>query len=402
MLTRTHKILIGAFGVQVVLALVMWLRGNAATALKEHPILAGLDAAKVTRVQVYGENRPPVDLVKKDKNWVIASSFSYPADAAKITKLATSIAKMAAAEPIATQAARHKQLRVADDEFERKLVITADGKDTTLFVGTPAGMGRSAVRIAGSDDVYAVSGVSAFAAGTAPREWATPAYVDVPRDDIAKVTVQRGGESFEVVRTPAPPAGSGAPPAGDTTTATIDGKPIALEAGETFDTFAADSVISEASNIEMTAPADPKREVSNPVVTITIDRKAAGTASPAPVVVDVFANDDKTYYVRQRGLDRAVTVDKSRLDGAVKVDRSKLVKPPPPPPPKDAGSGAPKGAAPGIPGAPPPTPKAPTPPAPKAATTPPPKAPTPPAAKPATPPAPKPTAPKGGGSNASP
>jgi hypothetical protein len=137
----------------------------------------------------------------------------------------------------------------------------------------------------------------------------------------------------------------------------------------------------------MTAPADPKRDVSNPVMTITIDRKAAGTASPAPIVIDVVANDDKTYYVRQRGLDRAVTVDKGRLDALVKLDRSKLVKAPPP---KDAGTpaipGAPKGAGmpplPGMPGnAPtPPAPKAPTP-APKAATPPAPKAPTPPAPK---------------------
>ena len=368
MLTRTHKILLGVFGVQVVLAVVMWLRGDAATALKEKPILPGLDAAKVTRIQVSGATGAAVDLVKKDKNWVIASSFSYPADTAKVTKLLTPIAKMAAAEPMATQTTRHKQLHVADNEFERKLVITADGKDTTLYVGTPAGMGRSAVRVAGSDDVYAVSGVSAFAAGTEPREWATAAYVDVPRDDVAKVTIQRGAESFELVRTPAPPAGSGAPPAGDTMTANIDGKPIALEAGETFDVVALETMMGDASNIEMTAPADPKRDVSNPVVTITIDRKAGGAASPAPIVIDVVANDDKTYYARQRGLDRAVTVDKGRIEPFIKLDRTKLVKAPPP---KDAGPpaipGAPKGMPPlpGMPGNAPPAP-APKPPAPKA------------------------------------
>src|SRR5262252_3512541 len=127
MLTRTHKILLGAFGVQVVLAVVVWLRGDAATALKAKPILPDVEEAKITRLQVFGATGPAVDLVKKDKDWVIASSFSYPADTAKVTKLLTSIAKMAAAAPMATQTARHKQLKVADDEFERKLVITADG-----------------------------------------------------------------------------------------------------------------------------------------------------------------------------------------------------------------------------------------------------------------------------------
>jgi hypothetical protein len=348
MLTRTHKILLGAFGVQVVLALVVWLRGDAATALKERPILAGLDAAKVTRLQISATTGPAVDLVKKDANWVLASSFSYPADSAKVTKLLTPIAKMAAAEPIATQSTRHKQLRVADDDFERKLVITADGKDTVLYIGTPSGMGRSAVRVGGSDDVYTVSGVSAFAAGSTPRDWATAAYVDVPRSDVAKVTIQRGGESVELAKTSAPPKAEGEP-ASDAITASIDGKPVALEAGETFDTFAIEDLMGNASNIEMTAPADPKRDVGNPIMTIIVERKGAGAASAAPIIVDVVANDDKTYYVRQRGLDRAVAVDKGRLDGLLKVDRSKLVKAPPPAP--DHGPAVPGGPA--NPGTPP-------------------------------------------------
>src|SRR5262249_9079307 len=179
MLTRTHKILIGVLGVQLLLAIVMWVRSGGASALKEQPLLAGFDAAKVTRVQVFasGGDKPAGDLAKKDTTWVLASPFKYPAAATRVTALLTPIAKRAAAEPIATSTTRHKQLRVADADYERKLVITADGKDTTLYVGTPAGIRRTAVRLAGNDDVYAVSGVSAFTAGTEPRDWAHGAYV---------------------------------------------------------------------------------------------------------------------------------------------------------------------------------------------------------------------------------
>ena len=121
-------------------------------------------------------------LVKRDTSWVLASGFDYPVEQTKVTDVLSPIAKLAAAAPIATQASRHKQLHVADDDFERKLVITADGKDLTLFIGGFAGTRRTAVRIGGDDRVYAVAGLSASTAGSEARQWIDTAYVKVPRD----------------------------------------------------------------------------------------------------------------------------------------------------------------------------------------------------------------------------
>src|ERR1044071_3948152 len=150
MLTRFHKILIAALAVQLLLAVIVLTRGDDSAAQKEHPLVPGFDAAKVTRLQVFASdaNKPegsdaeakkPVDLVKRDANWVLASGFDYPVEQTKVNDVLSPIAKLAASAPIATQASRHKQLHVADDDFERKLVITADGKDLTLFVGGFAG-----------------------------------------------------------------------------------------------------------------------------------------------------------------------------------------------------------------------------------------------------------------------
>ena len=58
MLTRFHKILIAALAVQLVLAVIVLTRGDDSAALKEHPIITGFDAAKVTALKVFGK-RPP-------------------------------------------------------------------------------------------------------------------------------------------------------------------------------------------------------------------------------------------------------------------------------------------------------------------------------------------------------
>ncbi|HEX7839109.1 MAG TPA: DUF4340 domain-containing protein, partial [Kofleriaceae bacterium] len=221
MLTRFHKILIAALAVQLVLAVIVLTRGNDSAALKQHPILAGFDAAKVTRLQVLAgdsgnqeaakpEAAKPIDLVKRDAGWVLASGFDYPVESAKVTDVLSPIAKLAAAAPIATQASRHKQLRVADTDFERKLVITAGGQDLTLYIGAPAGARRTAVRVGGDDKVYAVSGITASVIGGEPRQWIDPNYVKIPRDQVGKLVVQRDGQTVELSRSAPPsPAGAG-------------------------------------------------------------------------------------------------------------------------------------------------------------------------------------------------
>lgn len=375
MLTRFHKILIAALAVQLVLAVILLTRGDQSAAQKEHPIVAGFDAAQATRVQVFGsgEGAKPIDLVKKDKDWVMASGFDYPVAQAKVTDVLSPIAKLAAAAPIATQTSRHKQLKVADNEFERKLVITSGGKDLTLFIGAAAGARRTAVRLGGDDNVYAATGLSTAAIATEPRLWVDPSYVKVAVDDIAKVTVKRDDRTLELAREapPAAPAagssegsGSGAgsgsaaapsPPAPEHWMASISGAPVTPAAGETLDEPTITRLIGQAANVEVAAPADPKRDASKPTATITIDHKASGTSTAAPTVVDVIA-DGNSYWVHDRSQPRAVMVDKVRIDDLLNADRDKLIKKPPPPAPAvapgAAGPGPHPGMPPGMPGMP--------------------------------------------------
>src|SRR4051812_35524863 len=122
MLTRFHKILIGLLVLQLGLVALTALRHDDAAPIKEQPLLAGFDAAKVTRLQVFAAgSAKPIDLARRDASWVLASHYDYPVDATKVTDVLTPIAKMAAAAPLSTQKSRHGQLHVADTDFERKL-----------------------------------------------------------------------------------------------------------------------------------------------------------------------------------------------------------------------------------------------------------------------------------------
>jgi hypothetical protein len=312
MLSRTHKILIGMLVVQIALAIVMFARGGDVEPAKARSLLA-LDAAKVTMLQVGSADpaKPPVQLVKQGTGWVVKSSYDYPAKDTKVSDVLVKLTKLAAASPIATQANRHKQLRVADTDFERKIVITADGKDTILFVGNAAGARRTAVRLGGATDVYAV-GLDSYALGSESREWVDTTYVAVPKSDLAKITLTRGASTLELV------------PEGTTWKATLDGVAVTPAAGESLEPGAIDRLVDAATSIELAAPADPKR-AGVPTATLVLERKAQPNASAVPVTIDIVA-DGTAYWVHDRARPNAVTVEKSRLAELLEVTRDKLVK----------------------------------------------------------------------------
>lgn len=358
MLTRVHKILIGLFALQLALVAIVLLRGGDPPLAKDKPLLAGFDPAKVTRVRLFGPSadKPGVDLVKKGPVWIVASHSDYPADTAKVTGMLEPMKKIAAGDPIATSAGRHKQLRVGDKDFDRKIVLDVEGAgERTIHIGNPVGTRRTAIRIGGSE-VYAATDVSTFQAD--PAGFVGTKYVDLQKADIERVALRRGQTMIELARESAAPAGSGSagsgsaagsaaapmPTAAPTWAVTIDGNALKLGAGESLDTDAIDRILGQVTSIDLRKPADPKRDASAPTATITLHKKGV----EQPVVLDAIA-DGESYWVRQRDLDRAILVDKGQLAEAIELERDKLVKKPPLPAPPGAGTPSPHGAIPGLP-----------------------------------------------------
>lgn len=327
LLTKTNKLLIGVLAVQVVLLFVIAIRSSGTSGpVKDQVLLAGFDAGAVTRVQLFADSKATgIDLVKRGKDWVMASHFDYPVDAAKVETALAPLAKMAAAEPTATAASRHKQLHVADGEFDRKLIVTAGGKDTIIFIGTSAGLRRNAVRLGGSEDVYGAAGISASTFGAQPRDWVKGSYYETPNKEITKISIQRDNRTVTIEKVVAADAGSGsgsgsgAPPSGeDRWNVSIDGAPVKLETGEKVDTFAINTVVSDIARIEA-SPADPKRDASKPTATVAVTR-SGGTDT-----FDVILVEGINYWIKQRGVERATSIDKDRFKSVIDADRKSLV-----------------------------------------------------------------------------
>ena len=352
-MNKPNRILLGVLAVQIVLVLLVRLGREDTSVGKLEPILPALAADEVDRVRVFdrtapapeGEaaapakgkpgEAPSVDLVKKNGAWVLASHFEYPVDAAKVTDLLDKIAGMRSRGPLASGAARRKQLEVADDSYQRKVIVTSGGKDTTFFVGGSAGSNQTSVRLAGQDAIHGVTGLTAFGIGERASAWVDGAYVDVPDDRITALDIVNAGGSFHFER---------AADGGDWKVS-VGGQPLTPPAGMEINKAEITKLVNKASKIYLAEPGDPKRAIDKPLATVTLHVKPEAAEPPAPEagkdagateaapsqaaeqrVVEIAAADQKDRsYVREKGRDVAALVEALTLTDLVEVNRERLL-----------------------------------------------------------------------------
>jgi hypothetical protein len=350
---KLNRILVGVLGFQVALVLLFHLVGDDTSIGSFEPLVAGLAKDKLERVRIFDatapdqsgaaekkddaakkdKNAPAVDLVKKGEAWVLASHFDYPVDADKVTDLVGKIEGLRSRGAIASGKARQKQLEVADDSYQRKVVITAGGKDVTLYLGASAGSRQSSVRLAGQEEVHGVLGLTAFGVSAQPSGWAEGAYVDVPAERIATLDLVNANGTFHFERAAS----------GNGWQVSHNGQPITPPAGMELNKSEIDKVVTRASKISMAEPGDPKRAIDKPLATVTLrllpEHEGAGAADAGAAeqvstidenqdrVIEIAASDKKDrYYVREKGKPTAILVEALSITDLAEITRDRLQK----------------------------------------------------------------------------
>lgn len=357
-MNRLNKILLVVLLAQLALTALVWRSSTPEAPEPPRPLVAGFDATKVTKLVLHADKSsapgatttPPLELVKRGEGWVVASSYDYPAQAAPILELLGKLGGLTHTGAIASSAARAKQLGVAEEDYQRKLVATLDGKEVTLLIGNPVGSRQTAVRLGGKSDIFAISGLSPWAVSTSLTTYVSTTYAEVPRDRVSKISIARAGQTLELVKD------------GAQWKASIDGTPLSLAAGESLDQAVIEEVLGQVSQVELSSVADPKVTLGNEKAVISVWTTApepaagaagagaaaaagagsaagsggavAGAAAPPasmPVsaaphwVLAVYEQEGK-YLAQRRGASHAVMVETSRLGTIVELGRAKLVK----------------------------------------------------------------------------
>lgn len=377
-MNTTNKALIGVLALQGILALLLLSRSDSAAIGKLKPVLPGFDAQKLERIEIFkqfdapagataAQLTPDITITKKDGKWVVSTYFDYPAGQKKLDTFFEKVSAMQSRGPIATAKARQPQLQVAEDKFLRKVVLHGQGQEPTiLYVGQSAGAGTTAVRVHGSDAIYAVTGLTVSIAAPSVVGWVDTEYFRVKEKDVVSVKVENAAGTFAFERDgegwklagdaqaaqPAQPAGAKAP------AATADARPL--------NKVAIDTLARNMSLLQFVEPTDPEIPTGSPLAKVTLkvvpqapaegeDKPAEGQAVPASTLSGDFTfiigpERNGRYIVRRTDLP-PVAVSMSHLEPLVSFGPDKMYQPvlPQPAPTHGQQPAAPQGQQPAAP-----------------------------------------------------
>ncbi len=316
-MNKLQRILIAVLAAQLVLAVIVFWPRQAATGAGA-PLL-GIKTDDVTGLTISDDQGKTVVLAKSGDSWTAASAADYPADAAKITPALDKLVAVAAGQPVVQTAASHAQLQVADSKFVRKIELQTAGGAKTLYLGSASGSRATHARLAGQDAVYLARNVATWELTADLLSWINPVYFSVPSADVTGFTVENAQGEVAFIKDA---AGAW----------TLQG----LAAGETVNTGAITTLLSQTTSVRLTAPLgtadDPAYGLAQPAATVTLTTKTGDQTKTYTLAVGAKNVADSSYVVKSSESAYYVRVAEFGVKDLVEKGRAGFLQQPTPAP----------------------------------------------------------------------
>lgn len=312
-MTRQTQILSILLGVQILLAVILYLTETDTGAFASNEKLLSLKFDELTRIEIEEASDKKLAIEKQDGSWKLPGYFGFPASKDKLDRIVTGILDKSVGWPVATTSDAEDRFKVATGNFERKLVFSTANASKTLYLGTSPGYKKIHARLDGESNIYAIE-FSSYQASTKPIDWADQDILNVPRDDIEAVEIaglrlKRDQDKFVL---------EGLAPMEET---------VEAEAQTLLSNVGGVGFQEVLGNKE-----DPSYQLDKPALAFSIEKKDKQK-------VDFRygkLKDKEDYVLKATNSDYYYLIPKYHVDTLMGFDRKKLVKLVPPPTPEPA------------------------------------------------------------------
>jgi len=197
---RHHWILLGTLVAQILLVvLVFWPRSRAATAA--NPAFPDLNPEHVTQITITDEDGDSLILARQAGEWVLPEADGFPADQDRVSEFLTKITELDTGRLVTTTAGSHKRLRVAEDDFIRRIDLeTASGEHYELYLGSSPRYNVTHFRIQGQDETYLTDALATWSTNADPASWIDTMYLSVAESDLQAITLRNSHDTLEFTR----------------------------------------------------------------------------------------------------------------------------------------------------------------------------------------------------------
>ena len=248
------------------------------------PFLPELDGLVAARMAIEDGEGGSVGLRLQAEGWTVDEADGYPVDGSKVDAMLEDLRGLKIRRPVVTASRYHAQLKVADDDHERRIRIWSDpdgDPEVDFLVGTSPNYRISDVRRHGEDEVYEVMGLSAFDVQADTVSWIEKKVVDVPADQVTGLKITNSNGVFDLARQ-------------DGVWAVVDGAP-----GGDLDQTAVDSLIRAYSAIFLAEPVGKVDAAAHglepPVAVVELSQDDAAEVTTLSVGANVDEEGGKRY-----------------------------------------------------------------------------------------------------------
>lgn len=326
-MNRTNQLLLAALVVQAVAVVGVSMGREEVRISAPTVLLEGFDVSKIKEITVFGPmgigdgEKTQVELKHDGTQWLVASAGDYPTEKDKVQKLLDSLKALKTRGPVVSKSSYYKKLEVADDKYQRKLVLKGGDKPVELILGSSPAYKKLHVRLAGTKDVAVVDGLSTFDVGARGADWVDKKYLDVDEKDLWAVKIQnkRGQTALEK------------DPVSGTWTS------LGLKPSEKVNKSVLDDLVRKARSMNLEEPvgatANPAHGFAQPLATITLvtgTSTIAGTPPPKTEDVQVLvgaleAGGKNRYFVKASHKKHVVLVPKWAVEPLLEKAPADLV-----------------------------------------------------------------------------
>ncbi len=199
-MTRWQRILAALLVVQLALsAYVLWPRQREVVA--GHPLLGDVQPDAIVALTITDDEGQSLTLRKTDSGWVLADYDDFPADGEKVQEVLEKLTLVSSDNLVTETAASHKPLKVADDDFVRKVEIeTEDGQHLTLYFGTAPRFTATNVRLGGEDATYLTTQLATWDLNTTPVSWIDTLFYEAEPGSAQAIDLQNAKGELHFVR----------------------------------------------------------------------------------------------------------------------------------------------------------------------------------------------------------
>ena len=156
-MNRFNLILSILFAVQIGVTASLYFSSHAGSDPRQQKALLEASIDTLDRITIEDADGNRSVLTKTDGKWLLTDYHQLPANQNNVSNMLSLLQKSQTRWPVATTASARQRFKLAEDAFNKKIVIGGGAdNEQTLYLGTSPGFRQLHVRRAAEDEVYTV------------------------------------------------------------------------------------------------------------------------------------------------------------------------------------------------------------------------------------------------------